>query len=77
MLILRIIFNVCVILSGLISLIFFIQYEMGVYVLLSLGLMIWGGYDLSRLIPELRKKSDAKLREDEREVIKKKIEEED
>jgi len=50
---------------------------MGVYVLLSLGLMIWGGYDLSRLIPELRKKSDAKLREDEREVIKKKIEEED
>lgn len=71
---LKIIYEICFILMGLLLLIFVIADEMeSYYALLALGLIGWGVYDLRKELRDRSKKGDVKKMEKEREEIEKKV----
>ncbi len=74
----KIIFEVLIILAGLTMVINTIIFELEAYVMLiGLGLIIWGGYDLYKETRDISKKSEVSDMSKEREEIRKKLEEEE
>ena len=73
---LKIIYEICFILMGLLLLIFVIAGEMeSYYALLALGLIGWSVYDLRKEFKDRSKRGDVQKMEKEREEIEKKMKE--